>query len=375
MNAQTRTAEPIAMPAQPNRIFNARQVEALRAPLSRGNVSSREQAGRKFSYIEAWWTIHEANDIFGFDAWSRETVDIRCVAEHARKVGKAPQRDGWGVSYIAKVRVTVGPIVREGTGAGHGIDADLGLAHESAIKEAESDAMKRALMTFGNPFGLALYDKEQSEVANALPPQTARARIAEAAASADPHAAAEAIAEQWTDKQAKNLGNAVKSEPTVCDRLCGMLKDIKSVPELDKWIDGYESAFNSLPMAQQSIVKQSVRDTKQRLKRGARTPAHDLDGVVIEHATAPVAGAAPALPVPPSPGAGAATKPVMLQPVDWEQYLRDFDSQCGECETPEHLICVGDKQPAVMPEAIRQRSEAIMDMHWNRISTPVIMGG
>jgi recombination DNA repair RAD52 pathway protein len=55
--------------------------------------------------------------------------------------------------------------VREGTGAGHGIDADLGQAHESAIKEAESDAMKRAFMQFGNPFGLALYDKTRASVA------------------------------------------------------------------------------------------------------------------------------------------------------------------------------------------------------------------
>ena len=31
-----------------------------------------------------------------------------------------------------------------------------GEAHESAIREAETDAMKRALSTFGNPFGLAL---------------------------------------------------------------------------------------------------------------------------------------------------------------------------------------------------------------------------
>ncbi len=36
-----------------------------------------------------------------------------------------------------------------------------GEARESALKEAETDAMKRALTTFGNPFGLALYDKEQ----------------------------------------------------------------------------------------------------------------------------------------------------------------------------------------------------------------------
>jgi DNA repair and recombination protein RAD52 len=56
-------------------------------------------------------------------------------------------------------------VTREGLGAGHGIDVDVGQAHESAIKEAETDAMKRALMTFGNPFGLALYDKEQANVA------------------------------------------------------------------------------------------------------------------------------------------------------------------------------------------------------------------
>ena len=59
-------------------------------------------------------------------------------------------------------------LVREGSGAGHGIDVDLGLAHESALKEAETDAMKRALMTFGNPFGLALYDKQQRQVTSSV---------------------------------------------------------------------------------------------------------------------------------------------------------------------------------------------------------------
>ncbi len=39
-----------------------------------------------------------------------------------------------------------------------------GEARESALKEAETDAMKRALTTFGNPFGLALYDKAQHGV-------------------------------------------------------------------------------------------------------------------------------------------------------------------------------------------------------------------
>ncbi len=51
-----------------------------------------------------------------------------------------------------------------GCGSGHGRANTPGEAHESALKEAETDAMKRALTTFGNAFGLALYDKEQREV-------------------------------------------------------------------------------------------------------------------------------------------------------------------------------------------------------------------
>ncbi len=47
-----------------------------------------------------------------------------------------------------------------------GYEVDPGQAHESALKEAETDAMKRALMTFGNPFGLALHDKAQRQVSS-----------------------------------------------------------------------------------------------------------------------------------------------------------------------------------------------------------------
>jgi hypothetical protein len=171
--------------------FSTEQRAALSAPLHRSHVASRSQAGRSLSYIEAWHAIAEANRIFGFDRWHRETVESRCVAEKARKIGSAA-KDGWSVSYIAKVRVEVFAgdrcVIREGTGAGHGIDVDLGLAHESAIKEAESDAMKRALMTFGNPFGLALYDKTQAMVSDGAPqaePANSGARKSSAQAKRD----------------------------------------------------------------------------------------------------------------------------------------------------------------------------------------------
>ena len=71
---------------------------------------------------------------------------------------------------------------------------DLGQAHESAIKEAETDAMKRALMTFGNPFGLALYDKQQRDVtssATAAPNANSRSRPAEVAPRQQPQSPAQ----------------------------------------------------------------------------------------------------------------------------------------------------------------------------------------
>ena len=136
--------------------FSAEQIAALSAPLDRAKVKQREQGRSKVSYLEGWQAIAEANRIFGFDGWQRETISVHCVHQGERSIGR-DGRTGWGVTYTARVRIRVGngtgaQVIREGSGAGHGIDADLGQAHESAIKEAETDAMKRALMTFGNPF-------------------------------------------------------------------------------------------------------------------------------------------------------------------------------------------------------------------------------
>jgi len=161
---------PQVHPAQPSG-FSPEQLAALAAPLDRANVRQREQGRGKVAYLEGWQVIAEANRIFGFDGWQRQTIAVRCVAQGERPIGR-DQKPGWGVTYTARVRVTVTaggrpPLIREGSGAGHGIDVDLGQAHESAIKEAETDAMKRALMTFGNPFGLALYDKQQRQVSTA----------------------------------------------------------------------------------------------------------------------------------------------------------------------------------------------------------------
>ena len=131
--------------------FSKEQVEKLNEPILGANVKEREAGwGGKdntLAYVEGYHVIAEANRIFGFGGLSSETIETTCVQNEPRSV-----------SYIAKVRITVGDVIREGTGAGHGNQTNHGNNHESAIKEAETDARKRAFMQFGNQFGLSLYN-------------------------------------------------------------------------------------------------------------------------------------------------------------------------------------------------------------------------
>ena len=145
--------------------FSKEQVEKLNEPILGANVKEREAGwGGKdntLAYVEGYHVIAEANRIFGFGGWSSETIETTCV-----------QNEPKAVSYIAKVRITVGDVIREGTGAGHGNQTNHGNNHESAIKEAETDARKRAFMQFGNQFGLSLYNgKDKSWKANKAKPQ------------------------------------------------------------------------------------------------------------------------------------------------------------------------------------------------------------
>ena len=84
----------------------------------------------------------------------RETVESRCVL--ARE-----NRGTFLAVYIARVRITVhangSTTIREGHGTGESRGTSPGEVHDIALKAAETDATKRALATFGKPFGLELY--------------------------------------------------------------------------------------------------------------------------------------------------------------------------------------------------------------------------
>ena len=133
--------------------FTKEQTEQLNQPIDPKVVAFRQQGSMLLAYLESWYVINEANRIFGFDGWQSETVQLDCV-----------QSDDFCVTYIAKVRVTINDVIREGVGAGHGKgkSVNLGDKHESAVKEAESDARKRAFMQFGSQFGLSLYDRTKA---------------------------------------------------------------------------------------------------------------------------------------------------------------------------------------------------------------------
>ncbi len=61
--------------------FSEVQVQTLSGKLSAKHVRTRQSNGRTLSYIEGWHVIAEANRIFGFDAWDRQTMTIKCVWE------------------------------------------------------------------------------------------------------------------------------------------------------------------------------------------------------------------------------------------------------------------------------------------------------
>ena len=49
----------------------------LKKKLHPSAVSTRTQNNITLSYVEAHYAIRRANDIFGFDGWTRETVENR----------------------------------------------------------------------------------------------------------------------------------------------------------------------------------------------------------------------------------------------------------------------------------------------------------
>lgn len=194
----------------------------LAKKLDPARVKQRTQGGGNVSYIEGWLAIAEMNRIFGFGAWDRQTVELRQLGDPRDVSGKMR------VEYMARVRVTVSledgrSVTRDGCGFGQGIDKDVGQAHESALKEAETDAMKRAMMTFGNPFGLALYDKTRENVGVDLPPFDARAAADRIIIALGKRTTTTDITDLWNAEKECRM-DISDANPSIYDELKGHFK-------------------------------------------------------------------------------------------------------------------------------------------------------
>lgn len=198
----------------------------LQRKLDPANVKPAKSFGPKGDYIEGWHAMAEANRIFGFDGWSYEITECTCVYQAPREIGQQ-KKPGFGVTYTAKVRVNVLGVLREDFGAGHGYDVDCGLAHESAIKEAVTDALKRALRSFGNPFGLALYDKTRENVGVDRPPFDAKAAADRVIAKLERQTTEAGLTEAYTEER-DTRGDVKDASPADYDRIMEAAKTMKA---------------------------------------------------------------------------------------------------------------------------------------------------
>ena len=126
----------------------------------------RSRGKREVPYIEGHFAISQANRIFGYDGWGYETMSVERLEDYG---------------YMARVRVTVtNTLPREDVGfTDFTVKDGKAIINageiDKAMKGAVTDALKRALRTFGPQFGNDLYDKDAAQSPSDAPqrPQTA----------------------------------------------------------------------------------------------------------------------------------------------------------------------------------------------------------
>ena len=147
-------------------MFDKKQLDILNQELDSSRIKTREKGNISLSYIEGHDVIETANKVFGFGNWSYSISKL----EHASQ--EQNQNQNQVICYKAIVQVLVHSenhtldVSREDVGFGTGVAKTQADAHEGAAKEAVTDALKRAMRSFGNQFGNSLYDKTKNHQAN-----------------------------------------------------------------------------------------------------------------------------------------------------------------------------------------------------------------
>mgnify|MGYP000449758559 CR=1 FL=1 len=147
-------------------MFDKKQLDILNQELDSSRIKTREKGNISLSYIEGHDVIETANKVFGFGNWSYSISKLEHVSQEQN------QNQNQVICYKAIVQVLVHSenhtldVSREDVGFGTGVAKTQADAHEGAAKEAVTDALKRAMRSFGNQFGNSLYDKTKNHQAN-----------------------------------------------------------------------------------------------------------------------------------------------------------------------------------------------------------------
>ena len=144
--------------------------QALGQPIDPAIVSQRKgRGGRSFDYLEGHIVIAQANAIFGYGGWGYELVGdvtLRRIETVNPQTGEVKLEQG----YSAPVRVSVaGALPRTDVGV-HPVAEETFDGHDTAIKGAVTDGLKRAFRSFGVQFGNAFYG-DQTQVGNTATPE------------------------------------------------------------------------------------------------------------------------------------------------------------------------------------------------------------
>ena len=147
-------------------MFDKKQLDILNQELDSSRIKTRDKGNISLSYIEGHDVIETANKVFGFGNWSYSISKLEHVSQEQN------QNQNQVICYKAIVQVLVHSenhtldVSREDVGFGTGVAKTQADAHEGAAKEAVTDALKRAMRSFGNQFGNSLYDKTKNHQAN-----------------------------------------------------------------------------------------------------------------------------------------------------------------------------------------------------------------
>lgn len=159
-------------------MLSEQQKVQLSQDLPRSEVKTlpgkRDRDGRPVGYVATHYVIDRLNEVFGHDGWSVAYGDER-IREGDRPIVYVPTTLNVHAIGVTKSDIGVG-IAANGSPD----------SFETAIKGACSDGLKRTARMLGASFGLALYDKDQSDVGYSFRCQEIIARF-DAAATLDDH--------------------------------------------------------------------------------------------------------------------------------------------------------------------------------------------